>query len=273
LHNNIFDPLENLIGEFLEKAENSRTKAATAAYTDAAETVKNQIEQIKRDIQAEMDKKYEDQMKKFDEDHSNYDVILQRGHIGIPDDSHKVLSDFTLGKIDALEAIDTLPDHHKEMIISTLAADKEMNEQLAAHRHGFHYIKHTQGHDGITTDGKVYEVKNRKYKKKKDRMETCIIFDRVSPSTERKLKEGRPEIIFNVTDAHKVLVEMRVKFSDKLLNIYSKKVEDLKYSKTSGFSISFKDFKDDILEITHKSDDLSDYHIQKNFLDYVEANS
>ena len=64
---------------------------------------------------------------------------------------------------------------------------------------------------------------------------------------------------------------MRVKFSDKLLGIYDKKVEDLKHSKTSGFDISFKDFKDDIMEITHTADDLSKYHIQKNFLDFVEA--
>ena len=273
MYKNIFDPLETLINTFLEKAEKSRTKAATAAYEDAAETVKNQIEEIKRSVQAEIDRKYEEQMKKFDKDHNNYDVILKRGHIGIPDESHKILSDYTLGKIDALEAIDSLPKHHKETIISTLAADKEMNEQLTAYRHGFHFITHTKGHDGIRTDGKVYEVKNRKYIKKKERCSVVIKFDRVSPATERKLREGKPEIIFNMTDKHKVLVEMRIKFSDKLLNLYSKKVEELKHSKTSGFDISFKDFKDDIIEITHVVDNLKDYHIQKNFIDYVEANS
>lgn len=272
MHKNIFDPLELLIQTFQEKAENSRTKAATAAYEDAAQTIKDEIQRIKDTIQAEAEYKLEQQMKKFDEDHNNYDVILKRGHIGIPDDSHKILSDFTLGKIKATDAILQLPDHHKETIISTLAADKEMNEQLTAYRHGFHYIKHTKGHDGITPDGKVYEVKNRMYVKKKERLAAVIKFDRVSPATERKLREGKPEIIFNITDAHKVLVEMRVKFSDKLLDLYSKKVEELKHSKTSGFDISFKDFKDDIMEITHVVDDICDYHIQKNFLEYVEAN-
>ena len=273
MHKNIFDPLEDLIQKFLDKAENSKTKAATAAYQDAADTVKNEIEEIKRSIKADMEQKLADQMKKFDTNHNDYDTILERGHIGIPDESHRILSDFSLGKIDANEAIETLPDEHKEKIISTLVADKEMNEQLTAHRHGFHFITHTQGHDGIRTDGKVYEVKNKKYKKKKDRLETSILFDRVSPATKRKLDEGRPEIIFNVTDAHKVLVELRVKFSDKLIELYGNKVEELKHSKTSGFAISFKDFKDDILEITHVTENLSDYHIQKNFLDYVEANT
>ena len=269
MHNNIFDPLENLIEVFKEKAELSRTKAATLAYLDSAEIIRAEIEFIRNQLQAEADFKLEQQMKKFDEDHNNYDVILERGHIGIPNDSHKILSDFSLGKIDATEAISKLPEKHKHTIISTLAADKEMNEQLTAYRHGFHYIKHTKGHDGITTDGKVYEVKNRKYSKKKDRMAAVIKFDRVSPSTERKLKEGKPEIIFNITDMHKVLVEMRVAFSDKLLNLYGKKVEELKHSKTSGFDISFKDFKDDIIEVTHVSDDLENYHIQKNFIDHV----
>jgi len=271
MHKNIFTPLETLIETFQEKANNSRTKAAKAAYLDASDTIKDEIQRIKDSIQAEEDFKLEQQMKKFDTDHNNYDVILKRGHIGIPNDSHRVLSDFTLGKISAIEAINQLPDSHKETIISTLAADKEMNEQLTAYRHGFHYITHTKGHDGITTDGKVYEVKNRKYSKKKDRMSAVIKFDRVSPATERKLKEGRPEIIFNITDKHTVLAEMTVKFSDKILNLYSKKVEELKHSKTSGFDISFRDFKDDILEITHVVPNLSDYHIQKNFIDYVEA--
>ena len=66
---------------------------------------------------------------------------------------------------------------------------------------------------------------------------------------------------------------MRIKFSDKLLELYEKKVEELKHSKTSGIDISFKDFKDDIIEITHVADDFEKYHIQKNFMDYVLENS
>lgn len=272
MYKDVFSLLEELVSEFIDKSEQVNDEIVSKTYLDAAEITKLKIVEIKDKIQQDADYKLEQQMKKFDTDHNNYDVILKRGHIGIPDDSHKILSDFTLGKIKATDAILQLPDHHKETIISTLAADKEMNEQLTAYRHGFHFIKHTKGHDGIRPDGKVYEVKNRMYVKKKERLAAVIKFDRVSPATERKLREGKPEIIFNITDAHKVLVEMKVKCSDKLLDLYSKKVEELKHSKTSGFDISFKDFKDDIIEITYVTDDICNYHIQKNFLEYVEAN-
>jgi len=141
---------------------------------------------------------------------------------------------------------------------------------LVAYRHGFEYITHTKGHDGITSDGLVFEVKNKKYTKKAKRLEPSIIFDRVSPTTARKLDEGRPTIIFNITDGSKLLVEFKIKFSDKLVNLYKKKAEELKHSKTSGFSIPFTEYKDDIIEINYIDSKINDYHIQKQLLDYLD---
>lgn len=265
----LFSTLEKLSHTLKEYADAEKTKAGQRAYAHSSELLMQEIENIKADIIKAEDMKLASQMNKFDIDHMNYDEILKRGHIGVPDDSHKELSDFSMGLKTATEVFQNLSDDYKHGILSTLTANKEMNEQLTAYRHGFHFITHTKGHDGISPDGMVYEVKNRKYVERKERLAPVIKFDRVSPANARKLREGKPEIIFNITDGHKVLVEMKVNFADSMLDIYDKKVEELKYSKTSGFDISFKDFRDHITEITHVSGDLFDYHIQKNFLDFV----
>lgn len=269
----LFLPLEKLYEDLMLKSEQATSQEAMLAYADSATLLINEINRIKNEIIATEAKKVASQMAKFDLDHMNYDAIFKRGHIGIPDDSHKELSAFSLGEKNATDVFNNLSEDFKYGVLSTLTANKEMNEQLTAYRHNFHFITHTKGHDGITPKNKVFEVKNRKYSAKKERMAAVIKFDRVSPATARKLREGKPEIIFNITDTHKVLVEMKIAFSDSMLELYDKKVEELKYSKTSGFDIAFKDFKDHIIAITHVDKDLYDYHIQKNFLDFVAANA
>lgn len=267
----LFVTLEKLAQDLNIKSQQAPTKAATAAYLDAANLLIAEIAHIKSEIERKEEMKIAAQLAKFDEHHNNYAEILKRGHIGIPDETHAELSEFTLGRKTASEVFNNLSEDCKNEILSTLASDKGMNEQLTAHRHQFHFIKHTQGHDGIRPCGKVYEVKNRTYVQKKERTAAVIKFDRVSVTNAKKLREGRPEIIFNITDKHKVLVEMRVEFGDKLLDLYDKKVDELKYSKTSGFDISFKDFKDHIIEITHVSPELYTANLQKNFIEFVQA--
>lgn len=265
----IFDSLSDVVEILLTKSTNAKTKAASLAYVDSANTITGLIESIKTSIAEQDDIKFAEQMRKFDIHHSNYAEILKRGHIGIPDDSHAHISEFTLGRKTATEVFADLSDSYKHNVLSHLAGDKEMNEQLTAYRHGFHFITHTKGHDGISPSGKVYEVKNKKYKKKDKRAALDIVFDRLSPATYRKLKEGKPEIIFNITDGHEVIVEMRIKMSNKLLKIYSDKVNALKTSKTSGFAIPFKDYQEDILEVTFIHEDIENYHIQQQVLTYL----
>ena len=266
---NIFETLEKLSSDLLYKSTKAPTKAATAAYLDASELLKQEITNITDQIRMDEDFKYEQQMKKFDEDHANYEVIASRGHIETPSDVHAHISSFSKGEKTATEVFDVLSEDYKHTVLSHVAGDKEMIEQLVAFRHGFDYITHTKGHDGIHTSGKVYEVKNKKYVKKARRLDPVIIFDRVSPATARKLDEGRPTIIFNITDGAKLLVEMKIRFSDKLMELYNTKVEELKHSKTSGFSIPFTDYKDDILGVTYVDNDIEKYHIQKQLLDYL----
>jgi len=266
---NIFETLEKLSEELLLKSEKATTKAATLAYQTSSDLLKQEIKNIVEQIRLDEDYKYEAQMKKFDTDHSNYKVIKSRGHIGIPNEVHAEISAFTQGKKTAAQVFNVLPDEYKHTLLNRVASDKEMIEQLVAYRHGFHYITHTKGHDGIDEYNNTYEVKNKKYVKRAKRVDPDIIFDRISPATFRKLNEARPTIILNMTDGAKLLFEIKIKFSDKLIKLYEKKVEELKHSKTSGFSIPFTSYKDDIIEVSYKAEDIQQYHIQKQMLDYL----
>ena len=266
----LFITLETLAETLYEKANTSNTKAGKLAYEDAALLLLNQIQRIKDEIERKEELTLVKQMEKFDVNHSDYKTIFERGHVGIPNETHDELSLFTLDIKTASDVFDNLSEDFKYDVLSNLTSNKEMIEQLAATRHNFHYITHRTGHDGITPENKVYEVKNKAYTESEGRMNPAIIFDRVSPANLRKLDEGRPEIIFNVTDKHKVLVEMRIEFSDHLIELYRKQVERLKYSKTSGMSISFSDYKDSIIDITFVHPHLFDYHIHKSFLKFVK---
>lgn len=271
---NVFAVLEKLSESLKEKSQRSRTKAATLAYIDAANMLEDEIASIVANIETIQKEKLAQQMKKFDTSHNDYQTILERGHIGIPNEVHENLSMYSIGDKTANEVFNDTPEEFKEGILDRVVSDKEMIEQLAAYRHNFHYITHTKGHDGIDENNKVYEVKNRKYKySKTKRFDPCIIFDRLSPANLRKLKEGRPDIIFNITDGAKLLVELRIAFSDKIVKLYEDKVKQLENSKTSGAQIPFTEYKDDIVAVTYVSDDIQDYNIQKQFLKYIEENA
>jgi len=267
---NLFQTLEQLSSDLMEKSKNARTKAAKLAYEDSAMLLLNEINRLNKEIEEDQKAKIEAQMKKFDIHHQDYTTLLSRGHIGIPSNIHAEISSFTVGQKKAGEVFQNLSEDYKHDVLNHLAADKEMIEQLVAYRHNYHYITHTKGHDGIDEDNNVYEVKNRKYVYKKDKRANCdLIFDRISKATERKFREGRPTIIMNMTDGAKLLLEMKIRFSDELLDLYSEKVEALKSSKTSGFAIPFSEYKDYIEEITYVCNDIDQYHIQKQVLDYI----
>lgn len=274
MQNLCFSKLEELVELFKIRSLESIEQAAKDAYSDSAETLNKLIESIKLEIDAAEQAKISKQMEKFDEDHMNYSVIFSRGHIGIPDESHAHISEFALGIKTASQVFVELSDSYKHGLLSYVAGDKNMNEQLTAYRHGFHYITHTKGHDGIRPDGKVYEVKNKKYSAKGKDNKTNgsdIVFDRLSHANLRKLEEGRPEIIFNVTDAHKVLFEMRIEMTDTLIEFYRGKIETFKNSKTSGCAIPFSVYKNSIIEVTHICDDIESYDIQKQVLEYLKT--
>lgn len=269
----LFGTLHTLAERLDVKADKSRTKAGRLAYRDSAQLLRDEIQRIQTELIELEELKLKKQMDNFDVDHNNYESLFERGAIGIPDESHAEISDFTLGKKTASEVFENLSEQYKYNVLSSMSKDKDMIEQLAAYRHNFHYITKRTGHDGINIENTVFEVKNRKYKEKKERFSPMIIFDRVSPANLRKLDEGRPDIIFNITDEHEVLVEMKVEFTDKLVEIYKKSVENLKYSKTSGMQISFSDFKHAIYEISFKNPKIFNYHIQKQFLEYLREKS
>jgi hypothetical protein len=259
--------LEELEETFKQYTKETTNKYKIEAYNQCADTITNLITDLK---QKELSKLLA-LGEKFDTDHMNYSVINERGHIESPTEYHEYLSQFSTQEIDARDVFDKMDDGHREQILIDVVKDKGMNEQLVAYRHGFDYITHTKGHDGITTDNKVYEVKNHQYKrpKKDGRFQLGIKFDRLSENNLRKLNEGRPEIILNSTDGHKLLIEMRLDFTDEMIETYKQKLAGVKGKDTSGTNISFSDYKHAIREVTYLADDFEDYNFSLDLLKYL----
>jgi hypothetical protein len=211
---------------------------------------------------------------KFDIDHMNYDKLVERGHVKSTTEYHEYLSEFSLENMNSMEVFDKMDVEHKKQILVDVVSDKEITEQLVAHRFDFDYITHTKGHDGIHPENGVYEVKNLKYTKPKNdnRFSMSIKFDRLSENTLRKLDEGRPTIVVNSTDKHKLLIEMNLEFTDEMIEIYKSKLAGVKGKDTSGTSISFSDFQHAIKNVTYISDDFSDYNFSLDLLKYLNDN-
>ena len=211
---------------------------------------------------------------KFDVNHNNYTVLVERGHIASPTHYHMYLSDYSKEVLNPSEVFDKMDSTHKEQILNDVVKDKDINEQLVAYRHEFDYITHSKGHDGIRKDGSVFEVKNHRYTKpKKDaRFSLNLKFDRLSENTLRKLEEGRPEIILNSTDGHKLLIEMKVKFTDDLVDTYKQKLAGVKDKSTSGTSIAFSDFKHAITDVSYICKDFNEYMFSLDLLDFLNKN-
>ena len=211
---------------------------------------------------------------KFDTDHMNLSKLMSKGYVKAPTDYHRILSYFSTGVIHADSAFNMLDKEHKERILSDVVSNKAINEQLVAFRHKFNYIDFSKGHDGIDENGVVYEVKNHMYKKSKDddRFQLGITFDRLSENNLRKLDEGRPVIILNSTDGHKLLIEMRLKFTDQLIEVYRQKLAGVKDKNTSGTKIGFNDFKHAIEEVTYICSDFESYNFSYSLLEWLNTN-
>jgi len=266
----VYIVLETLSETLKMKAVKSKTKAGAKAYLDATDLLLQEIINIEERIELEEKEKLAKQMSKFDLHHSTYSVLKERGHVGIPTQIHKSLSEYSMGYSDVETVLCELDKNFKKTLIDRVVSDKDMIEQLTAHRHNFHFITHSQGHDGINIQNEPFEVKNKKYKYNKDRkFDPSIVFDRLTPSTLRKLDEGRPNIILNITDEGKIMVEMIIEFTDELLNFYKNKVELLKNSKTSGCTIPFSLYRESIIDVSFVCDDIKSYNIQEQFLEYL----
>ena len=238
------------------------------AYNTVIDMIDIQIENIQSDELAKLLSLNE----KFDENHNNYQILLERGHIGIPTDYHKYLSAFSIETMTAKEVFSVMDDVHSEQILIDVVSDKNIIEQLVAYRHDYSYITHNKGHDGINLKNEVFEVKNNQYKSVKGaKFSPSLKFDRLSSNTLRKLDEGRPNIILNVTDKHKLLLEMKLKFTDELVETYKSKLAGVKGKDTSGTSISFTDYQHCITDISYICDNLEDYNMSLNLLEFINA--
>lgn len=259
--------LELLEEKFTEFMDTAPTSEHAEAYEKCLVEVITIIEQIK----AKELEKLLALGEKFDEHHMNYGVLCDRGWVESPTDYHSHLSDFSLGEKEVDEVFELMDTDHKTRILVDVVKSKDMNEQLVAHRHGFDYITHTKGHDGINEDGNVFEVKNQIYKrpKKEGRLSLNISFDRLSQNNLRKLNEGRPEIILNSLDGHKLLIEMKLDFTDELIEIYKKKLAGVKGKDTSGCTIAFADYKHAIKEVSYLCDDFESYNFSLTLLEYL----
>jgi len=264
---NVISALDTLTSTIKGYETKTKSKYKKEAYIECLDAIENLINDIKDTELAKLLALGE----KFDVDHMNYSVISQRGHLETPTEYHKYLSQFSTREIDYNTVLNLMDEEHKEKLVIDVTKDKENIEALVAYRHRFDYITHRKGHDGIDPDNNVYEVKNVVYKRPKNdgRFPLSIKFDRLSENTYRKLNEGRPEIILNCTDEHKLLVEMKVQFTDLLVETYKQKLQGVKDKSTSGCSIAFADFKHAITDVTFISSDIEDYKLSLDLLEFI----
>lgn len=214
-------------------------------------------------VDAELEKKRLKDLNAFDELHNSYQAILASGHIGIPNNFHKFCSELSMGNISLTMFFEYLSDDLKTMIVQGLFTS-DFNEQIVAHRYNFHYITKKHGHDGIDINDKVYEAKNRTYSAiSKKAIAPEVQFGGVSFNIHRKLKEGRPLIIANITDGYDLLFECLIEMSDPMLRRYKMTADN----KTAGIIYLFTEFKEYIKDITFVRDNLESYdNMDKKFL-------
>lgn len=259
---NTIEILRGCIAQITTLLEITTSFEQKEAYNNSINILNASILQVEEDERLRFLKADE----KFDTCHNSFEELLKRGHIGIPTDYHKYLSMFTTNEMNANDVFNKISDDHKENILSDLTKDKNMIEQMVAFRHNFKFITHSKGHDGITEDNSVFEVKNHQYKKNDTTFTPNLKFDRLSPNNLRKLKEGRPTIVMNVTDKHKLVLEMRLEFTDALIKTYEEKMTAIKYKDASGCSISFADYSHAINEVSFVSPDIEQYNLSFNLI-------
>lgn len=252
--------LDNLVAQISDEMNNYED---TSAEYITYQNVLVMIEAEQEAVDAEIEKKKAKDLKAFDELHNSYKAILAAGHIGVPSDFHKFCSELSIGNISVNLFFDYLSDDLKVMIVDGLFTS-DFNEQLVAYRFDFHFITKKHGHDGIDAKDNVYEAKNKTYNpKSKTPIGPDIQFAGVSHNVHRKLKEGRPLIIANITDGHKLLFECTIETSDAMLRRYKMTANN----KTAGITYKFREYKHYIKDITFIREDFESYeNLDKNFL-------
>lgn len=252
--------LDNLVAQI---STNMNTHDNASIEYITYQNVLVMIEAEQASITAEIEKKTQKDLKSFDELHNSYQAILAAGHIGIPTDFHKFCSELSIGKISINLFFDYLSDDLKVVIVDGLFTS-DFNEQMVAYRFDFHYITKKHGHDGIDATNKVYEAKNKTYNpKSKTPIGPDIQFAGVSHNVHRKLKEGRPLIIVNITDGYKLLFECTIETSDVMLRRYKMTADN----KTAGITYKFREYMSFIKDVTYIRDDFESYeNLDKNFL-------
>lgn len=253
----ILDSLTDAVNEAMEQYS-----VGSEGY-DALNSVHGMIEIQQTIIDMAVKAKEDRDDKAFDILHNCYDTMLERGYVGIPTTFHKFLSDLSVGLIGANDVFEYISEDEKLMILDGLFTP-DFNEQMVAQRHDFHYLTSKTGHDGIDPEGKVYEAKNKEYNPKAGKkIGPDIQFSGVSMNVHRKLSEGRPLIIANITHGHKLLFECVVEFSDDILTRYKKTAEQ----NTKGITYVFSQYKKSIKDITHICEDIEDYeNLDKKFM-------
>ena len=198
------------------------------------------------DIESVILKKKEIKDKRFDMFHNDFGVLKERGWVEKPTRFHKILSDFTLDKLSPDEAFLSFDEGDRYKLMSSLI-NKDINEQIVACRHNFWYITYKHGHDGIDEKNNVYEAKSVMYNPTKKYNDLNFSFAFISTNTIRKFKEGRPDIILNMYDKHKLLIELKIEFSDEIIDKFEKSLQDGKEKLT----FTFEDYKNSIKEISY----------------------
>ena len=223
-------------------------------------------------IETETHDKLIKSLNKFDENHNNYSEIYRRGHITETTHFEEVMSAYSMGLLDVNDTFRNFSSDEKTQVIDSYCTDKNNIEIMSCLRHGYEHICHTTGHDGIRPSGEVCEVKNHQYNASGGRFNLQIKFDRVSPGNNRKLDEGRPTIILNSTDNGKLLLEMKLKFTDELSELYKSKMNEGKTKSSTGITISFSDFEHAIEEVTFIHPNLDSFNFGINVLTYLNEN-
>lgn len=152
----------------------------------------------------------------------------------------------------------------REMALNYLH-NKEIAEAMQGVIEGFSAISDRTGHDGICEAGIFYEVKQNEYVKNSG-YGLNLPFDRLSMENYLKFKRDRPIIKLFALSRGKIVYDIKIKFSDKMLALYLEKV---KSNKGGSISYSFSTYRDAIVEVREVISDLSEHKGTNPLVEYL----
>lgn len=161
-----------------------------------------------------------------------------------------------------------LDDKSIEEMIKKYLHDKDIAEVLQGVREGFCAISDRTGHDGISKSGIFYEVKQNEFIKNKGFL-LNLSFDRISLQNYKKFANDRPIIKLFALYEGKLIYDIKISFSDKMLKKYYDKV-------INGFkqiSYSFLSYKDAIIDVCEVNKHLAQYKGTNPLVEYIYETS